>query len=601
MKNNRIFLLLLLSVFWASGWSANTKKSSKESTIYQDWQKSASKYKITKELFKTVFDVQEKQKKKSKIRNNVSSSSSRFRKHSGKRIRKIYVRQEDVFSGKNFFSRLGNGAHMDTREFIILNNLFFQEYSIVNPELLAENEKFLSGLSYIKDAEFFLVPVKGSLTFVDLVLVIRDKWSIGADGDFTDLDKFRLGGYDKNFFGFGNEFEYKAKYNKDNSPQWGHDFSYEIRNVDRSFMDLKVDYYDDYSKQKYGGSLNRGYISGKKYGGGGSWYIVETKEQKSEVDSTLEVSVPRAKSVDLDFWIGRKFKFRGSFLGFDQVAWALRHKSQDFEDRPEGVTADSLRGYHDIEFFRLASFSMSKQLFYRSSLIYGFGVAEHIPYGKNLELVYGKESGEFWKRDYFGISYAQGKFYKNVGYLYNKVAMGGFWLDDESRMEDLTVRLKVSYFSLLYKWGHYYTRYFANLDYVTSVNRSLKDSISISDDEIRELSWDKNDEQKLVLSTEMVTFAPWNLAGFKFALFSFADGGYLAANENIAVGGSFASSIGLGVRIRNENLVFKTLQLRIAYFPTRQEDGDYKFRLSGEKGYSLPTLDAGSPSVIEYY
>ncbi len=599
MNKISIVLLTLFCLLWGAGWSATKKKN--ESNIYQEWEKSASKYRVTKELFKAVFDVQEKEKKKSKVRNNVSSSASRFQKHSGKRIRKIYVRQEDVFSSKNFVSRLGNGAHMNTKEFIIINNLFFQEYSIVNPELLAENEKYLSDLSYIKNAEFFLVPVKGSLTFVDLVLVIRDKWSVGIDGSFTDLDKFRLGGFDKNFFGFGNEFEYKAKYNKNNSPEWGHDFSYEIRNVDQSFMNLKVDYYDDYSKQKYGGSLNRGYISGKKYGGGGSWCIIEEKEQESEVDSVLTITEPRSKRVDLDFWFGRKFKLRGSFLGFEQLAWAVRHNSRDYEIRPDGVTQDSLRDYHDINFFRMISFSLSKELFYRSSLIYGFGVTEHIPYGRNFELVYGKESGEYWKRDYLGISYAQGKFYKNVGYLYNKVSMGGFWLDSESHIEDLTVRLKVSYFSLLYKWGTYYTRYFANLDYVTSLNRSLEDSISISDDEIRELSWDKDDEQKLVLSTEMVTFAPWDLAGFRFAFFSFADGGYLAANENIAVGGSFASSVGLGVRIRNDNLVFKTLQLRIAYFPTQQEDGEYKFRLSGEKDYSLPSFDAGTPSVVEYY
>ena len=315
----------------------------------------------------------------------------------------------------------------------------------------------------------------------------------------------------------------------------------------------------------------------------------------------LTETEPRSKRIDLDFWIGRKFKLRTPFLGFKQVAVALRHKSKDFEIRPDGVDADTLRAYHDVNYFRVASLSLTKELFYRSSLIYGFGVTEHIPYGKNLELVFGKESGEFWKKDYFGISYAQGKFYKNVGYIYNKVSLGGFWIDEQNSLEDLTLRLKVSYFSLLYKWGKYYTRYFANLDYVTSVNRSLEDSISIGDDELRDLSWGKKDEQKIVLSTEMVTFAPWNLVGFKFAFFTFADAGFLAANENIVVGGSFASSIGLGVRIRNENLVFKTLQLRLAYFPVQQEDGDYHFRLSGEKDYSIPSLDAGRPSVIQYY
>lgn len=588
---------MLFCLFFSFGWSAKKQ----ETTIYQDWKKSASKYQITKELFKAVFDVQEKEKKSSRDRNNVVSSAQRFQKYAGERIRRIYIRQKDVFSGKDFLSRLGNNAHINTREFIIRNNLFFQEYSIVNPELLAENEKYLSDLSYIKDAKIYLIPVKGSKTLVDLVLEIRDKWAVGVIGALTNQDKFRIGVYDKNFLGLGNEFDYKTRYNKTTDPQWGNDFSYTIRNVDQSFMDLTVDFKDDYSQTKYGGSLNRGYISGKKYGGGVSWHITEEKEQESKNDSVTTVTTPKSKSENLDFWMGRKFDLRKSFLGFNQLAVAARQFSKDYEIRPDGVTSDTLRVYHDINYFRLVSFSMSKQDFYSSSLIYGFGVTEYIPYGKNFEIVYGRESGEFIKRDYAGISYAQGKFYKNVGYLYNKIALGGFCIVDENDFEDLTLRMQTSYFSLLYKWGEYYTRYFANLDYVTSLNRALEDSIGVSDEEIRGLSWSKKGEQKMILSTEMVTFAPWDLVGFRFAFFAFADGGYLASNENIVVGGSFASSIGLGVRIRNENLVFKTLQLRLAYFPVQQEDGEYQFRLSGEKDYSLPSLDASMPGVIQYY
>ncbi len=597
LSKKSVFLFLIFSVFFSVCLSETKEKT----TVYKDLKKKTSKYLWSKELFKVVFDVQESEKKTAKTQNNVTVSAQRFKKYDGKRIRKILIKQEDVFDGKDFLSRAANKSHIQTREMIIRGGLFFQEYSMVDSKLLAENEKYINDLSYINDANFYLVPVKGSTDFVDLVLIVRDKWTIGVVGYLTSQDKFKLGIYDKNFLGLGNEFKYTAKYEKGKSPEWGNDFSYTIRNIDESFVDLTIDYFDDYSRLKYGGSLNRNYITGKKYGGGLDWHIEEEKEQKSEVKGISTISTPKSKKEIFDCWFGRKYNLWKPLLGFEGMAIAIRHKSANYLIRPAGVKSDSLRSYHNVNYFRLVSFSFNTQDFYRSSLIYGFGVTEYIPYGKKLELVYGRESGEFVSRDYFGISYSYAKFYKNVGYLYNKLSLGGFWVSDNDVLEDLTLRMRTSYFSLLYKWGTYYTRFFADLNYVTSVRRSLNDSIGFRDEEIRELSLSEKNEQKFVLSTEMVSFAPYNLVGFRFAFFTFADGGFLSENENIAVGGKFASSIGFGVRIRNENLVFKTLQLRFAYFPVQQDDGAYKFRLSGEKDYSEPNLDAGAPEIIQYY
>ncbi len=597
MNKKSVFLVLIFSIFFSICFSGTKEKT----TVYKDLKNTASKYRWSKELFNVVFDVQEKEKKTSKSQNNVTVSDQRFKKFEGKRIRKIIIKQKDVFEGKDIFSRAANKTHIQTHEGIIRSSLFFQEYSMVDAKLMAENEKYINDLSYISDADFYLMPVKGNSKFVDLVLIVRDKWTIGVVGYLTSQDKFKLGLYDKNFVGLGNEFEYTAKYEKGKSPEWGNDFSYTIKNIDESFVDLTIDYFDDYSKLKYGGSLDRNYITGKKYGGGLDWHIEEEKEATSEVNGVTTVTKPKSKSEIFDCWFGRKYNLWKPLLGFDRMAIAVRHKSTNYITRPNGVNADTLRNYHDINYFRLVSFSFSQQDFYRSSLIYGFGVTEYIPYGKKMELVYGRESAEFVTRDYFGISYSYAKFYKNVGYLFNKVSLGGFWISDEDELEDLTLRMRTSYFSLLYKWGTYYTRFFADLNYVTGVKRSLNDSIVFGDENIRELSLSDKNEQKFTLSTEMVTFAPYNLVGFRFALFTFADGGFLSENENIAVGGKFASSIGFGVRIRNENLVFKTLQLRFAYFPVHQEDGDYKFRLSGEKDYTEPNLDAGEPEIIQYY
>ncbi|HRT47723.1 MAG TPA: hypothetical protein P5151_06135, partial [Bacteroidales bacterium] len=61
------------------------------------------------------------------------------------------------------------------------------------------------------------------------------------------------------------------------------------------------------------------------------------------------------------------------------------------------------------------------------------------------------------------------------------------------------------------------------------------------------------------------------------------------------------SGLGVGLRIRNDNLVFRTFQIRIGYFPYLPEYSRVNYiMLSGEQLLRPKNFEPGRPSLIQY-
>jgi hypothetical protein len=56
------------------------------------------------------------------------------------------------------------------------------------------------------------------------------------------------------------------------------------------------------------------------------------------------------------------------------------------------------------------------------------------------------------------------------------------------------------------------------------------------------------------------------------ALFGFTDIGVIGSNKEFILTQDYYSGIGLGIRLHNESLVFKTIQLRLAFYPFHPDD-----------------------------
>ena len=161
----------------------------------------------------------------------------------------------------------------------------------------------------------------------------------------------------------------------------------------------------------------------------------------------------------------------------------------------------------------------------------------------------------------------------------------------------------MNYFSNLLNLGESKIRNFIHFDYTRGFDRYSNEFLKFRN--INGFSGFKNDSvngtQRLSLSLESVLFSPGNLYGFRFAFFGFTDFSFLSGtNEKIGYGYSLAA-IGLGIRIRNDNLVLNTFQIRIGYFPNPPLYSRINpFIISGEQLLRPNNFDSGPPAIIPY-
>ena len=103
------------------------------------------------------------------------------------------------------------------------------------------------------------------------------------------------------------------------------------------------------------------------------------------------------------------------------------------------------------------------------------------------------------------------------------------------------------------------------------------------------------------MSIESVLFSPAKIYGFRIAWFAFGDLGYLFGSNQLFNQGKVISRIGLGVRLRNDNLVFNTLQIRFSFYPNLPRYSSVSnFNVSGEQLLNPDNFEPGRPDLLPY-
>jgi hypothetical protein len=249
----------------------------------------------------------------------------------------------------------------------------------------------------------------------------------------------------------------------------------------------------------------------------------------------------------------------------------------------------------------LGSISFSVQKYYKASLIYGYGRTEDIPSGGIVNITLAKETNEFKNRFYIAGSISAGESINNLGYLYSSAGFGTFF--NKGKTEQGMLALKTSFISNLSEIGRYRIRNFANIEYTRGFDRYYDEYLNFKSE--NGFSGFRNDStgnaQRLYLSLESVVFSPVNLYGFRFAAFGFADFGFLFGTNDFVGSGDILSAVGIGVRIRNNNLVFNTLQIRLGFFPNLPEySRTSRLLISGEQLLRPINFEPGPPSLLPY-
>ena len=571
----------------------------KNVVFYDSLKTKASKTLITKKLYEFVIVSHDTTDKKP----IKSTSDATYISHSGKKIRHIEVQRLNVF-GANIndpasakpkeVENILNKTHFNTNENIIRKNLLMAEGDTISPLTLSDNERILRELSFIDDARIIVVPVSDEEA--DIVVLTKDVYSLGASYNYRGLNRGNVSIFERNIFGIGHEVGFDIPFDTKISDYPGFGVHYLVNNMWKSFINLNLFFADGLGKTNYGFSLNRKLISSAtKYAGGISVMQMYTTE---DLD-TLPVPEPLKYNLQ-DYWISRSFLINKEKVS--RIILGARYTNNNVFDKPI-ILPDS---YYNIQKYRifLASAAFSVQKYYKTNLIYSYGRTEDIPYGGLLRVTAGSEYNEFNQfrdRKYIGVEIALGKSINSLGYFYTSAGFATFLNGQQPRQGLLSINM--NYFSNLMTVGKSRLRNFIYLDYKRGFDRNTDEYLGFRKG--NGFSGFRNDSvsgtQRLSVSLESVLFSPVSFMGFRFAFFGFTDFSFLSGSNEVIANGYSLTSIGLGIRIRNDNMIFNTLQVRFSFYPNPPYYSDINHVVvSGEQLLKPSNFDSGPPSIIQF-
>ncbi len=484
---------------------------------------------------------------------------------------------------KNFGISVANLLHKNSRENTISRNLFFEEGQRLYPYLLADNERYLRDLVYIQDARILVDYAEDNTDSVDVVVLTKDIFSIGGKLVIDSKYKGRAELKEENFNGTGSKVMVSGFYDGRRNPHQGFGAEIVKRNIRGSFIDWTTGF------QNYNPAFNTGrreetaiytkiekplvtpFIPSTGVLEGGYY-----KTSNAYVSDSLYKSYYRYEYFNLDGWFGYSLDSKRKLYANKEIRrhrfLALRGFNKRFLTVPATFKTDYDYRYSDITGV-LLSMNIFKQVYYKTNFIYGFGRNEDIPEGFNIAFTGGYVSTQSIRRPYSGVD-AQFSRFNKKGYYYNFIfRAGGYY--HQSRFEDVDLLFELDHFTRLKKMGPtWFMRSFINTGITAQVNPKLNAPLYLNSIyglpyfQIGTLMADLRASVK----AESVFYNTHKILGFRLAPFVFGDASVLKPSKMGLQKSELYSAVGGGVRTRNENLVFGTIELKGYFFPRTTGD-----------------------------
>jgi hypothetical protein len=563
----------------------------------------ASRHRITKWLYGTVV------RSALDTVNKYFQSYEYYKGFQNKIIGAISIRSLNVFgptfddtlkSTNIWLEKTANNLHSKSNLYVIRKNLWIKEGQKVDPDLMMDNERLLRSLPYLKDVRIIITPRPLNKDLVDVLILTQDVFSFGVTGSVGSVNKGEVGIYDKNILGVGHEAGITIVGHTDKSPHIGYESYYSVNNIMGNFINFSTGYFNTYLHQELFVSLQRDFLRPQSKSAGGLTLLRSFRTDRVYLNSNVVSSNP-LNYVYFDGWYGRRLNLgiRPDDSRF-QITLSGRVRYTRFYDRPiPDINNDQ---YFANSKFYLGSLSFSNRSYVRDYLVYSYGITEDIPKGYLCELVFGFDHNEFNDRWYSHVFLSTGNLLKNKPYyLYTSLGVGSFF--NHSHTEQGMADLKFDFISQLFQVWNVQARQFIKLSYTIGFNRfDIENLLLLNSNGIRGFgSLIGKGKQRLTLNVENVFFQKKSILNFQSALFSFFDVGIVGPAEQSIFKQSYYAGLGIGLRIRNENLVFKTIQLRLAFYPNHPSDvNSVGFILDGASKTQFYNFQPRGPEPLRF-
>lgn len=539
----------------------------------------------------------------------VENSMERFLPYEGMIIRHIYVQsigfEKSIYGNEKPITqkigRIANKLHTNSREKTIRQHLFIRPNEPLNPYKLGDNERFLRDTDFILDSRFVVTPIEDSDS-VDVTIVTRDVFSIGltAGGSFPSAPKFNL--YDANLGGRGQRIEFNILVDQDRKPKTGFGASFKQSSFLGSFADLEVFYSQlnagistgDETEYATGILIDRKLVSPySRMAGGAQLSKNWSRNVYSRPDSLfLDYSYNLA-----DLWTGYNFGAK-KIQNRKRVFLALRIFDDYYTKKPDSEESINDRIYNNTSGV-LSAITFYKRDFFKTQYIYGFGRTEDVPYGYSITTTAGLVRQLRTQRPYGGIKLEYDGFFSSGSFYELDFNAASYFRN--SSFEDAVIFSNISFFTRVFTLGNFKIRNSATLGFTKIFNPFANDWLEIGSSIIPGL-WVRELEasQRNSLGIESTVFTPWSVLGFRIAPFASFNLAMMKCNTCEDRNNNY-TGISAGMRTRNENLIFGTIEVRATYIPN-DESGDSKFSFSFRQNLRFRKTDVfvTAPSLIRY-
>jgi hypothetical protein len=545
-----------------------------------------------------------------------TKSESPFKPYEGKVIRHIFIRGygfEQTFTDTSrrlqyFGTKVLNKLHRKTRDWVIRNNIFIKENTPVNAYKLADNERVIRNLNFIQDARI-LVTYVPETDSVDLVVVVKDLFTIGGAIGSLGYPPFSIRGNvsEANFLGMGQRIQGGMNLEQNRDPNFGPQLLYSKNNIGGSFVNATASY------TKINGDLYPGtpdetawfvrldrplYAPYAHLAGGFTIGHFENFNVYHNLDSVFY----KYSYHTHDGWIGWNLgseRFLSNTSVRDRKFVAFRYFRNDFDSVPKQIGKDNFNFRFNSREAALASFTFFRQDFYKTNYIYGFGTTEDIPKGYNVAFTGGWYKQLYLTRPYVGVDANEFVVTKKGAFVQFFLRSGTFLR--KGKFEDASTLIGASYYSPLFVFNAVKIRQYINFSYTRQFNRLGIDPLTINNVfGLRYFSGDSTfGSQRMTLHSETTFFLNYKFLGFKFAPFAFGDLSFLTPETGTFDKSSLYHGIGAGIRARNENLVFNTIELRMVYFPRKtMQNNSFKIMFSTGIQFRYNNTYVRQPDVV---
>lgn len=549
------------------------------------------------------------------IFNNIASLTS----YAGKRINSITIEQQNFLSSidskesnlKDIFSKIGNKLQSNSKKRAIRENIFFKEWDVFDPSIIAYNEKWLRDLSYIQDAKITATITPYDTNQVDLIVVTKDLFSYGGELQINNKDAYAAKINNINLLGTGNSVQLIQNFENGRTPKsgWGYDIG--LSNLMGSFISINA------GINQFGNNLannvlsaRKNYISvqrpllhpNSKWLGGMEYLETENENVFPGKWDTIFNQQLNYNLKHKDIWIGYQLTKQSKRIKLNEYKQFIQYRylENDFRARPIDYLLQLDRNYQNLK-ANFLSFTLVRQSVYRTRYLYGLGRYEDLPIGQSLTWTTGYSQIEKDRSAYLGFKFEQYKLSKKENYNHVIANIATSYINKS--LQDIRFLSSLEQFSKL-KYLNNGLRYrqILNLSFTQTLKNKYNEALRINSIfGIPQLNREQiKGGTRLSANWETVLYNNRAIWGFKSAPFVFGNLTYIRAVGNPILKGDIYTAIGSGMRIRNENLIFGTIELKGFYFPrTNQQVSPWNFSLITNLRYKYNSNIVDKPNYVE--